>query len=327
MGGQEQKSNQSGHATGEHGDENEPPQNISRSSNNSAQQNEQQQQQSNQSGGTAEGSQQQQERYLKVEKLGEGTYGVVYKAKDQHRGIFVALKKVRCDAWGEGMSAISLREISVLKQIDSPNVVQLDDVFVSFSGNLYMVFELLDRDLKQYMDHFRSIGINRLLAKSYVFQLLNGSHQCHINAVLHRDLKPQNVLLSRNGHLKLADFGLARPFTLPIRPYTHEVVTLWYRAPEVLLGAANYNAKVDSWSVGCMMAEMINGSPLFAGDSEIDQLYKIFQGLGTPNERIWKGVSSLPNYMEHFPCWPQKPLIKLVPELDEVGRDLLVVSF
>eukprot|EP01138_Halocafeteria_seosinensis_P010483 gb/GECG01010703.1/.p1 GENE.gb/GECG01010703.1/~~gb/GECG01010703.1/.p1 ORF type:complete len:327 (+),score=31.53 gb/GECG01010703.1/:1-981(+) len=222
------------------------------------------------------------------------------------------------------MSAISLREISVLKQIDSPNVVQLDDVFVSFSGNLYMVFELLDRDLKQYMDHFRSIGINRLLAKSYVFQLLNGSHQCHINAVLHRDLKPQNVLLSRNGHLKLADFGLARPFTLPIRPYTHEVVTLWYRAPEVLLGAANYNAKVDSWSVGCMMAEMINGSPLFAGDSEIDQLYKIFQGLGTPNERIWKGVSSLPNYMEHFPCWPQKPLIKLVPELDEVGRDLLV---
>lgn len=105
----------------------------------------------------------------------------------------------------------------------------------------------------------------RLLWQSYVYQLLNGSHQCHQHAVMHRDLKPQNVLLSRYGHLKLADFGLARPFSLPLRPYTHEVVTLWYRAPEVLLGMQTYNAKIDSWSVGCMMCEMVNGSPLFAG--------------------------------------------------------------
>lgn len=139
-------------------------------------------------------------------------------------------------------------------------------------------------------------------------QMLDAISFCHLNRILHRDLKPQNLLVDGTGHIKLADFGLARSFNIPMRAYTHEVVTLWYRAPEILLGTKLYATAVDIWSLGCIFAEMVLRKTLFAGDSEIDQLYKIFHMMGTPNEKNWPGVSQLPEYRAIFPKWDEENL-------------------
>ncbi|RYR17392.1 hypothetical protein Ahy_B03g062153 isoform D [Arachis hypogaea] len=148
--------------------------------------------------------------------------------------------------------------------------------------------------------------------------------ECDSNRVLHRDLKPQNLLIDRSSNaLKLADFGLARAFGIPVRTFTHEVVTLWYRAPEILLGSHHYSTPVDVWSVGCIFAEMVNQRPLFPGDSEIDELFKIFRILGTPNEDTWPGVTSLPDFKSAFPKWAPKDLATVVPTLEPAGLDLL----
>jgi serine/threonine protein kinase len=157
--------------------------------------------------------------------------------------------------------------------------------------------------------------------------------------VLHRDIKPHNVLMCRTPEgmpgagpgggrpwtLKLADFGLARVFNLPLRAYTHEVVTLWYRSPEILLGKRLYTWSVDIWSVACLLAEMLNGQPLFPGDSEIDQLLKVFRGLGTPCADLWPGAASLPEWKGCFPKWQPQPWDRLVPSLrgDPHGQDLI----
>lgn len=137
-------------------------------------------------------------RYEKIEKLGEGTYGVVYKAKDRLRHVLVALKKIRLEAWDEGVPATALREISVLKEVRHPNVVGLEDVFVSYSGNLYLVFELLDGDLKHLLDGVRDRGLEPRVVKSFMWQMLQAIDTCHAHRIFHRDLKPQNVLINRD---------------------------------------------------------------------------------------------------------------------------------
>ena len=163
---------------------------------------------------------------------------------------------------------------------------------------------------------------------SFLYQLLTGVAYCHHHRVLHRDLKPPNLLINREGQLKLADFGLARAFGIPVRSYTHEVVTLWYRAPDVLLGSRKYSTPVDIWSVGCIFAEMANGRPLVAGTSEEDQLDRIFRLLGTPNARDFPGIVELPEYSpDRFPPYPppRGGLASLVPTLNGAGVDLLNV--
>ena len=161
------------------------------------------------------------------------------------------------------------------------------------------------------------------LVKKFTLQLIQGVHYCHAHRIIHRDLKPQNLLIDQEGNLKLADFGLARAFGVPLRNYTHEIVTLWYRAPEVLLGSRHYSTGVDMWSVGCIFAEMALRKPLFPGDSEIDEIFKIFKTLGTPGESVWPGVTQLPDYKATFPQWRKKPLRTVVPTLDAAGSDLL----
>jgi len=265
------------------------------------------------------------ERYAKLEKVGEGTYGVVYKAKDLTTNQVVALKKIRLEAEDEGVPSTAIREISLLKELKDENVVRLLDI-VHADQKLYLVFEFLDVDLKRYMDMGNKAGnpISLDLVKKFTHQLSSGLLYCHSHRILHRDLKPQNLLIDKYDNLKLADFGLARAFGIPMRTYTHEVVTLWYRAPEVLLGARHYSTAIDMWSVGCIFAEMVmRGHPLFPGDSEIDQIFKIFRILGTPGEESWPGISQLPDYKPTFPHWNGQELTETVPGLDEDGIDLV----
>ncbi|KAL9329097.1 hypothetical protein ACSQ67_004100 [Phaseolus vulgaris] len=262
-------------------------------------------------------------QYEKVEKIGEGTYGVVYKARDRVTNETIALKKIRLEQEDEGVPSTAIREISLLKEMQHRNIVRLQDV-VHSEKRLYLVFEYLDLDLKKHMDSSPEFAKDLRQVKMFLYQILCGIAYCHSHRVLHRDLKPQNLLIDRSTNsLKLADFGLARAFGIPVRTFTHEVVTLWYRAPEILLGSPRYSTPVDIWSVGCIFAEMVNQRPLFPGDSEIDELFKIFRILGTPNEDTWPGVTSLPDFKSAFPKWQPKDLKTVVPNLEPAGLDLL----
>jgi len=262
------------------------------------------------------------EQYEKLEKVGEGTYGVVYKAQDGEGHIY-ALKTIRLEAEDEGIPSTAIREISLLKELQHPNIVRLCDV-IHTERKLTLVFEFLDEDLKKLMDKHEG-GLEEKATKSYLFQLLRGIAYCHQHRVLHRDLKPQNLLINKDGELKLADFGLARAFGIPVRSYTHEVVTLWYRAPDVLMGSRKYSTPVDIWSVGCIFAEMVNGRPLFPGNTDTDQLQKIFKVLGTPSEEKWPSITELPDWKPEYqsqdhgePKWHD-----IVPKVDDQGIDLL----
>ncbi|KAG0586055.1 hypothetical protein M758_2G104400 [Ceratodon purpureus] len=263
------------------------------------------------------------EQYEKVEKIGEGMYGVVYKARDRITNETIALKKIRLEQEDEGVPSTAIREISLLKEMHHGNIVRLQDV-VHSEKRLYLVFEYLDLDLKKHMDTCPDLAKDPRLIKTFLYQILRGIAYCHSHRVLHRDLKPQNLLIDRRTNaLKLADFGLARAFGIPVRTFTHEVVTLWYRAPEILLGSCHYSTPVDVWSVGCIFAEMVTQRPLFPGDSEIDELFRIFRLLGTPTEETWPGVTSLPDFKSAFPKWPAKNVGSVVPGLEPLGIDLL----
>ena len=260
------------------------------------------------------------EKYAKIDKLGEGTYGVVYKAKNRETDEIVALKRIRLESEDEGVPCTAIREISLLKELKHPNIVRLYDV-VHTEKKLTLVFEYLDQDLKKYIDSLRG-ELPRSTIKSFLWQLLKGVAFCHEHRVLHRDLKPQNLLINKKGELKLADFGLARAFGIPVRNYSHEVVTLWYRAPDVLMGSRKYGPAIDVWSAGCIFAEMSTGHPLFPGSSVNDELDRVFRTLGTPTEVEWPGIKELPDFKDDFPIYPRKSIPAIVPTLDEDGLDL-----
>eukprot|EP00794_Sanderia_malayensis_P012793 gene12793-14105_t len=260
--------------------------------------------------------------YEKLEKIGEGTYGVVYKARRRHDDKMVALKKIRLDSEDDGVPSTAIREISLLKEMKAhPCIVKLLTVLHEDS-RLYLVFEYLMMDLKKYFDTVKG-PLDKMLVKSYLYQLCSGIEYCHKHRIVHRDLKPQNLLIDENGLIKIADFGLGRAVGIPLRAYTHEVVTLWYRCPEVLLGCKRYAAGIDTWSIGTIFAEMVNKKPIFQGDSEIDELFKIFQILGTPTNDDWEGVEQLQAYKKQFPKWSRKKLSTIVPGLEKAGIDLL----
>jgi len=264
------------------------------------------------------------EDFVKIEKIGEGTYGVVFKGKNTKTGEIVAMKKIRLESEDEGVPSTAIREISLLKELQHPNIVCLQDVLMQ-EAKLYLIFEFLTMDLKKYMDTNvpKDGQMDAKLTKSYTYQLLQGMLFCHQRRVLHRDMKPQNLLIDKNGCIKIADFGLARAFGIPVRVYTHEVVTLWYRAPEVLLGSPKYSCPIDIWSIGTIFAEMVNRRPLFQGDSEIDQLFRIFRVLRTPTEELWPGVTQLPDFKASFPNWATMNLKNSMKKLAPAGLDLL----
>eukprot|EP00048_Salpingoeca_helianthica_P003943 m.72183 g.72183 ORF g.72183 m.72183 type:complete len:307 (-) comp12978_c0_seq2:63-983(-) len=261
-------------------------------------------------------------RFTRVQKIGEGTFGVVYKAQRTEDGSFVALKEIPLEGMDDsgGVSVSSVREVASLRQLDHVNIVRLLDVLVS-PQHLVLVFEFIESDLKHVMEEYPS-GLPVPRAKAYLLQLLHAIHFSHVRRIMHRDLKPQNLLISRDGVLKVADFGLSR-FSLS-RPtqYTVEVVTQWYRAPEVLLSQGKYTAAIDLWSIGCIMAEMLTGRPLFPGDSEIDQQFRIFRTLGTPTETTWPGVGETLT-QRGIPRWPPQPIEAAAPAIGAQAGDLL----
>ncbi|KAK3162892.1 hypothetical protein QOZ80_1BG0095050 [Eleusine coracana subsp. coracana] len=234
--------------------------------------------------------------FQKLEKIGSGTYSNVYKAIEVESGRVVALKKVRVDGVGEAESArFMAREIALLRRLGNhPNVVHLDGLVTSrlnTAPSLYLVFEYMDHDLTGLTAAASASGSRLTLpqVKCYMKQLLSGIEHCHNNGVLHRDIKSSNLLVSSDGILKIADFGLATSYDPNnTRPMTSQVITLWYRPPELLLGATHYGVGVDLWSVGCILAELLLGEPIFPGRTEVEQLHKIFKLCGTPSEDYWE---------------------------------------
>mmetsp|Transcript_6745 Transcript_6745/g.11630 ORF Transcript_6745/g.11630 Transcript_6745/m.11630 type:complete len:326 (-) Transcript_6745:129-1106(-) len=246
------------------------------------------------------------QKYVLEEKaVGEGTYGAVYKGRCTQTGRTVAVKKMKSAHEEEGVPSTAIREVAVLKGAEHPNIVKLLDVYCTL-GSVQLVFEFVDMNLKEHMRmHSNSLGSASIC--NFALQLTRGIHFLHTHRIIHRDLKPQNLLVSSDKILKVADFGMARAFSLPIPKYTHEVVTTWYRAPEILFGAQEYALPVDQWSIGCIFGEMGAGTALFRGDSEIDTIFQIFQKLGTPSDAEWPGLSKLPDFKPTFPQWRRVP--------------------
>lgn len=200
--------------------------------------------------------------YVKSHVLGAGTYSTVYKGTSRLTNKLVALKEIHLER-EEGVPFTAIREVSLLKELRHNNIITLHDIIYT-SKTLTLVFEYVDRDLSRYMDECDyQININNV--KLFLYQLLRGLKYCHDRRILHRDLKPQNILISRGGELKLADFGLARAKSVPTKTLTDEVVTLWYRPPDVLLGNIEYDTSIDIWGVGCIFFEMAAGCTLFTG--------------------------------------------------------------
>ncbi|KAF7233039.1 hypothetical protein EG68_05100, partial [Paragonimus skrjabini miyazakii] len=234
------------------------------------------------------------ESYKKLDVLGEGSYATVYRGYSHVMGRSVAVKEIRINP-EEGLPFTAIREASLLKALRHANIVILHDI-VHTKNTLNFIFEYVQSDLSKYIEK-HSQGIRLHNVRLFLYQLLRGLAYCHDRHILHRDLKPQNLLISAVGELKLADFGLARAKSVPSRTYSHEVVTLWYRPPDVLLGSTCYTASLDIWGVGCIFTEMVSGVATFPGSKDsIDQLDKIFRIMGTPSEATWRGVSKLPKY-------------------------------
>lgn len=229
------------------------------------------------------------EEFSWLNRIEEGTYGVVYRARDKRTDEIVALKRLKMEKEREGFPITSLREINTLLKSQHPNIVTVREIVVGNNmDKIYIVMDYVEHDLKSLMETMTNpflIGE----VKTLMIQLISGVRHMHDNWILHRDIKASNLLLSHKGILKIGDFGLAREYGSPLKKYTSLVVTLWYRAPELLLGQKQYSTPIDMWSVGCVFAELLTMKPLFPGKSEIDQINKIFKELGTPNDKIWPG--------------------------------------
>lgn len=270
-----------------------------------------------------------EDRYEKLGVIGSGVFGTVYKARDRETDAIVAMKHLHLEGSDlcDGVPAQVIREVSLLRDFVHPNIAELRNIQINGLGDYDLILEYIDVELHTLLRQHRKdkdfMPMDQVTR--YTQDLLNGIHACHVRLIIHRDLKPQNILIGKDG-LKICDFGLARVYSLPIKLYTHDVVTLWYRAPEILLGVPKYGPEVDIWSAGCIVAEMATCYPTFPGDSEIGTIFKILKLLGSPTEETWPGFSRLEYWKESFPRWPPtnlEPIREMRPELGEAGIDLL----
>ncbi|CAN6200719.1 unnamed protein product [Urochloa humidicola] len=235
--------------------------------------------------------------YDKVEKVGQGTYSNVYKARERGTGRVVALKKVRLDTSESESVRFMAREIRILRRLDHPNVIRLEGIATSrMHRSIYLVFDFMYSDLTKLIAR-PGQRLTEPQIKRYMQQLLAGLQHCHERGILHRDIKGSNLLIDRHGVLKIGDFGLANYYgPARRRPLTSRVVTLWYRAPELLLGSTDYGVGIDLWSAGCLLAEMFFGKPLLRATTEVEQLFKIFSLCGSPPDEYWRKMKLSPTF-------------------------------
>ncbi|KAI6178498.1 Protein kinase domain-containing protein [Aphelenchoides besseyi] len=244
--------------------------------------------------------------FRRLDKIGSGSYATVYKTQNRMNGKLFALKEIKLQAQ-EGLPFTAIREVSLLRGLKHANIVRLFQI-VHQPHALILVFEYMKTDLSKFMEKYKN-GLDVFRTRIFLFQLLRGLDYCHQRKILHRDLKPQNLLVSDEGELKLADFGLARAKSVPSRTFSHDVVTLWYRPPDVLLGSTDYNTSLDLWGVGCIFGELVTGVALFPGLNTVnDQLDRIFSIRGVPNRNEWPSVADLPRYAQfEFSTYTQLP--------------------
>ncbi|XP_020218831.1 protein IMPAIRED IN BABA-INDUCED STERILITY 1 isoform X1 [Cajanus cajan] len=236
----------------------------------------------------------QTDSFERLDKIGQGTYSSVFQAREIETGRMVALKKVRFDKFQAESVRFMAREILILRTLDHPNVMKLEGIIASQQSNsIYLVFEYMEHDLAGLLAS-PDIKFTDSQIKCYMRQLLSGIEHCHLQGIMHRDIKASNILVNNEGILKIADFGLANTLSPNSKqPLTSRVVTLWYRPPELLMGSTNYGVSVDLWSVGCVFAELFLGKPILKGRNEVEQLHKIFKLCGSPPDEFWK-KSKLP---------------------------------
>ncbi|WUR04770.1 cyclin-dependent kinase [Vairimorpha necatrix] len=239
--------------------------------------------------------------YTKEKKIGEGTYATIYKAYSKNNEL-VAIKKIKKTKNSMGFDISAIREIKSLKKIKNKYVINLKDIYIK-NDNIHLVLEYLETDLEQLIRN-KSIIFLPSDIKSYMIMILTGVYSLHEKFIIHRDLKPNNILINKNNIIKIADFGLSRSIG---RNMTSQAVTRWYRAPELLLGSRIYGMSVDMWSIGCIFAELMLRVPLFAGESDLEQLNLIFKVFGTPKEEEYKSIKELSGYIK----FNEKDAIKL----------------
>mmetsp|Transcript_6373 Transcript_6373/g.12700 ORF Transcript_6373/g.12700 Transcript_6373/m.12700 type:complete len:370 (-) Transcript_6373:100-1209(-) len=261
-----------------------------------------------------------EKRYLRKKELGQGTQGKVYLAIDRETGRNVAVKKMHTSKESDGVSIQALREIKLLQEVRSPYVIELVDVYAS-GTSLNVVLEFCVTDLEHVIRN-RKLFLTSAEVKGALQMILLGLSACHDQWVLHRDLKPANILVGSDGKLKLTDFGLARIYGSPNVEYTNQVVTIWYRSPELLFGSRLYGPGVDIWSVGCIFAEMLLRQPYLPGQNTLDQINQIFTARGTPTPEEWAEVTHLPDYVA-FTSAPAPDPTAVFPGVTPDALDLL----
>jgi len=266
--------------------------------------------------------------FEKLNRIGEGTYGIVYRAKDTKTGEIVALKKMRMEREKDGIPVSALREISILLSCDHENIVTMKEITVGRSlESMFLVMEYCEQDLASLLDNMQS-PFSESQVKCIMKQVFRGLRYLHSTFIVHRDLKVSNLLMTDKGCVKIADFGLARWYGIPLRPMTPKVVTLWYRAPELLLNAKTQTTAIDMWSAGCILGELLAHKPLLPGKSEINQIELIIDLLGTPNDHIWPEFSSLPAVQDFsLKQQPYNNLKHKFPWLSAAGLRLLNFLF
>ncbi|KAG0743273.1 hypothetical protein G6F57_001291 [Rhizopus arrhizus] len=267
--------------------------------------------------------------YEFLDKLGEGTFGEVHKARNKRTGEFVALKRILMHNEKEGIPITAMREIKILKQLRNKNIVPLVDIAVDRGnpakkekGSIYMVFPYMDHDLAGLLDN-PSVRLSQPQIKAYLKQLLEGTAYLHHNKILHRDMKAANLLIDNEGVLQIADFGLARGIEGENKEYTNCVVTRWYRPPELLLGERKYTTAIDMWGVGCVFGELLKSRPILQGQDDIDQLVRIFNLCGSPSTESMPNWQQLPDASKVKFEPSERRVIDEYAKYDPLAADLL----